>query len=60
MNGPSRTLSGRFGAAMHAVAIRVTRAESIAEEVVQDALMAVWREPGRYEARPRGASVPGC
>lgn len=42
-------LNVRFGAAMLAVAQRVTRHERIAEEVVQDALLAVWRDPGRYD-----------
>jgi RNA polymerase sigma-70 factor (ECF subfamily) len=51
------TLSARFGAAMHAVALRVTRSERFAEEVVQDSLMAVWRDPGRYDPT-RGALGP--
>lgn len=42
---------------MHAVALRVTRAERLAEEVVQDALMAVWREPGRFDPT-RGSLGP--
>src|SRR6476661_3805511 len=42
---------------MHAVAMRVTRADRLAEEVVQDALMAVWRNPGRYDPA-RGALGP--
>ena len=42
-------LNDRFGGMMRAVALRVTRAEPLAEEVVQDALMAVWREPGRFD-----------
>ena len=50
-------LYARFGGAMHAVALRVTRTERLAEEVVQDALMAVWREPGRYDAA-RGSLGP--
>ena len=43
------TLHARFGAQMHAVAMRVTRSERLAEEVVQDALMAVWRDPTKYD-----------
>jgi RNA polymerase sigma factor (sigma-70 family) len=50
-------LYARFGGAMHAVALRVTRAERSAEEVVQDALMAVWREPGRFDPA-RGSLGP--
>jgi len=50
-------LHGRFGGTMHAVALRVTRAERLAEEVVQDALMAVWREPGRFDPA-RGSLGP--
>ena len=42
---------------MHAVAFRVTRAERLAEEVVQDALMAVWREPARFDPA-RGSLGP--
>ena len=51
------TLSQRYGAAMHAVAYRVTHNERAAEEVVQDALMAVWRDPSRYDPN-RGALGP--
>ena len=50
-------LNGRFGGAMRMVALRVTRAERIAEEVVQDALMAVWRDPGRFDPA-RGSLGP--
>lgn len=51
------TLSARFGGAMHAVALRVTRNERRAEEVVQDALMAVWRDPTKFDAT-RGKLAP--
>ena len=51
------SLSARFGSAMHAVALRVTRAERMAEEVVQDALMAVWRDPARFDPA-RGSLGP--
>ena len=50
-------LSERFGASMRAVAMRVTRSERVAEEVVQDALMAIWRDPGRYDPA-RGSLGP--
>jgi RNA polymerase sigma-70 factor (ECF subfamily) len=42
-------LTDRFGGSMRAVAMRVTRSERVAEEVVQDSLMAIWRDPRRYE-----------
>jgi RNA polymerase sigma factor (sigma-70 family) len=50
-------LDHRFGAAMGAVANRVTRHERLAEEVVQDALLAVWRDPAGYDPR-RGRLAP--
>ncbi len=50
-------LNGRFGAAMLAVARRVTRHERIAEEAVQEALLAVWRDPHRYDPQ-RGTIEP--
>ncbi|HUQ43030.1 MAG TPA: sigma-70 family RNA polymerase sigma factor [Candidatus Limnocylindria bacterium] len=42
-------LHAQFGGAMRAVALRVTRSDRLAEEVVQDSLMAVWRNPGRFD-----------
>lgn len=42
-------LTEQFGGTMRSVALRVTRSERLAEEVVQDSLMAVWRDPGRYD-----------
>ncbi len=50
-------LSARFGPAMQAVALRVTRSPHMADEVVQDVLLAVWRSPGRYDPE-RGALGP--
>jgi len=47
-------LQAQFGSAMSAVALRVTRSDRLAEEVVQDSLMAVWRNPGRFDPN-RGA-----
>ena len=51
------SLNARFGSAMRSVALRVTRQERLAEEVVQDALMAVWRDPSKYDPA-RGALGP--
>lgn len=50
-------LDARFGAAMRAVALRVTRNERLAEEVVQDSFMAVWREPTSFDPE-RGTLGP--
>lgn len=50
-------LHARFAGSMRAVALRVTRNERLAEEVVQDSLMAVWREPDRFDPS-RGALGP--
>jgi RNA polymerase sigma-70 factor, ECF subfamily len=47
----------RFGGAMRAVALRVTRTDRTAEEVVQDALLAVWRDPARFDPT-RGSLGP--
>ena len=43
------TLNERFGGTMRSVALRVTRSERLADEVVQDSLMAVWRDPTKYD-----------
>jgi RNA polymerase sigma-70 factor, ECF subfamily len=50
-------LHGRFAAGMYAVAFRVARSERLAEEAVQDALMAVWQDPRRYDPS-RGSLGP--
>lgn len=42
-------LHARFGGAMAAVALRVTRSDRLTEEIVQDSLMAVWRDPSRFD-----------
>lgn len=47
----------RFGGAMRAVALRVTRDEPLAEEVVQDSLMAAWHEATRFDPK-RGTLGP--
>lgn len=50
-------LHARFGGAMRAVALRVTHNERLAEEVVQDSLMAVWGEPTLFDPN-RGTLGP--
>ncbi len=49
-------LHDRLGPAMLAVALRVTRDRAVAEEVVQDALLAVWREASGFD-RSRGSAA---
>jgi RNA polymerase sigma factor (sigma-70 family) len=51
------TLYQRFGGGMYAVALRVSRSERLAQEAVQDAFMAVWQDPGRYDP-DRGSLGP--
>lgn len=48
-------LHDRLGPAMLAVALRVTRDRAVAEEIVQEALLAVWREAGAFD-RARGSA----
>ena len=50
-------LHSRFRGAMTAVALHVTHNERLAEEIVQDSLMAVWHEPSRFDP-DRGALGP--
>ena len=49
-------LHDQLGPAMLAVALRVTRDRAVAEEVVQEALLAVWREAGAFD-RARGSAA---
>jgi RNA polymerase sigma-70 factor (ECF subfamily) len=51
------TLYERFGGGMYAVALRVSRSERLAQEAVQDAFMAVWQDPGRFNPE-RGSLGP--
>ena len=44
-----RGLFGRYAPTAKALALRVVRQQHIAEEIVQEAFMAVWRNPGAYE-----------
>ncbi len=48
--GAMESLHSRFAGTMNAVAMRVTRSDRLAEEVVQDAFMTVWRDPSRFDA----------
>jgi RNA polymerase sigma-70 factor (ECF subfamily) len=44
----------RYGAAAHGLALRVTAQETLAQEVVQDAFLALWRAPEAFDPA-RGA-----
>jgi RNA polymerase sigma-70 factor (ECF subfamily) len=50
-------LHERFAHGMYAVAMRVTRSERLSEEAVQDAFMAVWQDPRRFDPA-RGSLGP--
>jgi RNA polymerase sigma-70 factor (ECF subfamily) len=49
-----RGLLGRYGPTAKALALRVVRQADLAEEIVQEAFLAVWRHPDRFE-RDRGS-----
>jgi RNA polymerase sigma-70 factor (ECF subfamily) len=51
------TLHERFAAGMYSVAMRVTRSERLSQEAVQDAFMAVWHDPRRFDPA-RGSLGP--
>ena len=51
------TLHERFSSGMYAVAMRVTRSERLAQEAVQDAFMAVWQDPRKFDPA-RGSLGP--
>jgi RNA polymerase sigma factor (sigma-70 family) len=50
-------LHERFAPRMYSVAMRVTRSERLSQEAVQDAFMAVWQEPRRFDPA-RGSLGP--
>jgi RNA polymerase sigma-70 factor, ECF subfamily len=43
-----RDLFNRYGPAAKSLALRVVRQPFLAEEIVQEAFLALWREPGAY------------
>jgi RNA polymerase sigma-70 factor (ECF subfamily) len=50
-------LHERFATGMYSVAMRVTRSERLSQEAVQDAFMAVWQDPLRFDPA-RGSLGP--
>jgi RNA polymerase sigma factor (sigma-70 family) len=46
-----RGLFGRYASAAKSLATRVVRQQNLAEEIVQEAFMAVWRHPESYDER---------
>lgn len=48
-DGAFRELFSRYAAVSHALALRLVRQAQVAEEIVQEAFLAVWRTPDRYD-----------
>ncbi|HEY7476769.1 MAG TPA: sigma-70 family RNA polymerase sigma factor [Actinomycetota bacterium] len=46
-----RGLFGRYAPTAKALALRIVRQTDLAEEIVQEAFLAVWRNPERFERR---------
>jgi RNA polymerase sigma factor (sigma-70 family) len=44
-----RDLFNRYGPAAKSLAVRVVRQSFLAEEIVQEAFLALWRDPGSYQ-----------
>jgi RNA polymerase sigma-70 factor (ECF subfamily) len=55
--GAIEILHERFAPHMYLVAMRVTRSERLSQEAVQDAFVAVWRDPRRFDPA-RGSLGP--
>jgi len=53
-DGAFRELFARYAALANALAFRLVRQAQVAEEIVQEAFLAVWRTPQRYD-RSRGS-----
>lgn len=50
-------LYGRYGRAAYALARRILTDQVLAEDVVQEVFLAVWRDAGRFDARRGGFST---
>jgi RNA polymerase sigma-70 factor, ECF subfamily len=53
-DGAFRELFARYASVANALAFRLVRQAQVAEEIVQEAFLAVWRTPERYD-RTRGS-----